>query len=158
MNEYVPIGEMFDFRADDCKSMTKVFSASESRGGAPAAMAPEIVVTPDKKVELNYEKADIWSLGVILATMMTTNAFLTSHNDSVMDGKKQLRRDALIASSTSVTPSPVARSRATTSIATMTDICRELVIQSLVLAPSERWSCSQVQSFISLLIACTCSP
>lgn len=64
------IGTLFDFHANDCKEMKAEFTTGTPRGGAPITWAPEIAFAPNKKVELDYPKADVWSLGLVVANMM----------------------------------------------------------------------------------------
>jgi hypothetical protein len=72
------IGTLLDFKAEDSKTMKMEFLGSHSRGGAASTIAPEIAFAPYKKIELNYTKADIWSLGVVLATMLSTLSYCSS--------------------------------------------------------------------------------
>lgn len=84
--DVLTIGTLLDFKANGCKEMKIVFKAGEARGGAPMTLAPEIVAPPaNKPAALDYTKADVWSLGLVLASMMTA-----PNNGPVVDSKKQL--------------------------------------------------------------------
>jgi serine/threonine protein kinase len=137
------IGEMFDFRANDCKSMSMMFPIGTSRGGASYTIAPEIAfATRNARVELDYSKSDIWALGVVLATMHATkDNHMTSNG--VMDSKKQLIANAL------PTPSWVSSVTATgdaslPSTSSMISLCNDLIIAMLSSSPMERLSCYSV--------------
>lgn len=110
------------------------FSGSQIRGGAPVTIAPEIALAPkNKAAELDYTKADIWSLGVVLARMCTTTTMDESQY-GVVDGKKQLNAATL------------AHLPATSPVL-------DLISRIVTLSPTDRWSCDMVHARASSLLA-----
>jgi serine/threonine protein kinase len=71
-----------------------MFPSGMPRGGAKVALAPEILFPPTNSGQvLDYDKADIWSFGCIVAIMFTTGI------ESPMDySTYQLRDDAFTSS------------------------------------------------------------
>lgn len=115
--------------------MVTTFFAGVSRGGAQYTLAPEIAANQSIMRELNYEKADVWSLGVVLATMMATR-------DNFVDSKKQLLADAFTPppSQSPLSPSvPISPSSAA-----LRSVCMALITNIVTLSPVDRWSCHDV--------------
>lgn len=79
---------------------------------------------------LNYDKADLWSLGVVLATMSSTHEQLLKYG-SVVDGRKQLIAAALAIC--------VTRESSAMSITSL-----RLIHHTVAVSPTERWSCQYV--------------
>jgi serine/threonine protein kinase len=126
------IGTLLDFRASDEKAMTATFLADMLRGGSAYALAPEIAFAPQVKIELDYSKADIWSLGVILATMMAYHDYYKTQPNgvSVMDSKKQLV----------VTATPLLLPSTDAEILRWQELIRRIVTANV----NDRWSCYDV--------------
>jgi predicted dinucleotide-binding enzyme len=69
-----------------------------------------------------YEKADIWSLSVVLATMMSNN------HSVVVDANKQLMHDALMVDCSN--PSAT--------------LCKDMIIKMVTASPNDRSSSDEV--------------
>lgn len=86
------------------------------------------------RIELDYTKADIWSLGLILATMLSTK------DTGVVDSKKQLLSDTL----PSLPPGLVSDASVATTSSSVTAICVDIT-NTLMVTPSARWSSMDVR-------------
>jgi serine/threonine protein kinase len=143
---------MIDFKANDRSAMIETFKPNEKRGGAQNTIAPEIWFAPMKIVELNYIKADIWSLGVILATM----AHPTLDPAVAVEMKtKQLHTSFTTTTAAVSTPSVISNRRSSGS--NMSALINEMIIKIVILLPSERLSCYDVYQRTSTISMSTMS-
>jgi serine/threonine protein kinase len=155
------IGLLFDFKADGSHGMTSVFNSFALRGGAHGTIAPEIAFAPQTKVELDYSKADIWSLGVVLATMMGHDVD-NSSKQLMMDDSLKMAAAAAAAAAAAVmvatipTTSESASSISSTIVPAAVasplssmSLCHQLLVNMVTLSPDIRWSCEQVLRHIT---------
>lgn len=64
--------------------MKDYFKVHDSRGGAPAFMAPEVKPNPEGRV-VDYSRADVWSVGLMVLRLMTADSNLSHEQLSTLD-------------------------------------------------------------------------
>jgi hypothetical protein len=87
-----------------------------------------------KKSELDYTKADVWSLGQVLANMMSTPNRLKACHDLITDGRTKLLLPNILPPPTSTMHENMKK-------------CYEVVNYTLQYQPADRWSCYQLHLF-----------
>jgi serine/threonine protein kinase len=138
---------MFDFKANERKSMSMIFPAGISRGGAAYYLAPEITTANQgKPVELNYTKADVWSLGMILAQMMCDKDLPEGVDKKTLLTTATDRPMTPISTAIAITDS--VPSLSTSSSSGALSVCKEVVTKTLT-SVTERWSCYDVYSCVT---------
>jgi hypothetical protein len=122
------LGECCDFKGEGLLRMLYPFSISTlPRGGSIAYMAPEIAFTKaGPNVHLNYDKADIWSLGHVLVNM------ISNHLSPFDNRTKTLLHTDIISS-------------------TYPGVLHTLLHQLIVVDPSKRISCHELYRVASIM-------